>query len=113
MGSEPGFAGSGPSRTLSLLTSRYCELAEVCYKVLVSRQDERGRFRRGHRAREPHAALLKKLDLDRELAHIYSRFFGPNEAPPRPISISTSNSRPQGSDTRMLSAADPPSSWET
>ncbi len=94
------------------LVRRYLELSEVCYRVSVSRHDERGRFKKGHRGRAPHPALLKKVDLDRFLAHVYQRFFGADE---EPNSISTSNSRCQGSEIRSTgtsSAEAPPANWE-
>ena len=94
------------------LVRRYLELSEACYRVSVSHHDERGRFKKGHRRRSPHPALLKKTDLDRSLAHVYQRFFGVVE---EANSTSTSNSRPQGSERRSAGApceTSPPRSWE-
>jgi len=94
------------------LVRRYLELSEACYRVSVSHHDERGRFKKGHRRRSPHPALLKKTDLDRSLAHVYQRFFGAVE---KANSTSTSNSRSQGSERRNAGgscAASPPKSWE-
>ncbi len=102
------------SLVLGRLVARYEELAETCYRVSTSRHGERGRFLRGHRARAPHPALAKKIDLDRELARIYARFFDPSALDGRPVSISISNSRPQGSVARTQSSPPPDSasSWE-
>jgi hypothetical protein len=86
----------GSEELLPRLVRKYLELSDVCYRVAVAVHDERGRFRRGHRGRRPHPALLKKVDLDHELARIYRRFFGP---PEEPSSISTSKSRRQGRET--------------
>ena len=94
------------------LVRRYLELSDVCYRVAVSRHDERGRFKKRHRGRTPHPALLKKTDLDRSLARVYQRFFGVVE---EANSTSTSNSRPQGSERRNAGescAASPPKSRE-
>lgn len=94
------------------LVRRYLELSDVCYRVAVSRHDERGRFKKRHRGRTPHPALLKKTDLDRSLARVYQRFFG---AVDETNSTSTSNSRRQGSETRSAGgscAGSPPKSWE-
>jgi hypothetical protein len=89
---------------LSRLVAKYRELADACYRVSVTVHDRYGRFQKGHQARRPHPALLKKVDLDRALARLYARFF---EAP-EGSSISTSNSRRQGSDTPASSSgADP------
>lgn len=93
----------GREHVLSRLVERYLELCEVCYRVAVSRHDERGRFRRGHPGRRVHPALLKKVDLDRALAHVYRRFFLAHEEDAA-SSTSTSNSRPQGSETITSSA---------
>jgi len=99
---------------LSLLVSRYEALADTCYRVSVSRHDERGRFRRGHRARRPHPALVKKVDLDRALERLYEKFFGPCQGDYQPISSSISNRRLHGSETRTWSPAGRPGkSWET
>jgi len=76
------------------LVRRYLELSEACYRVSVSHHDARGRFKKGHRQRSPHPALLKKTDLDRSLERIYERFFGADE---ESNATSTSNSRSQGS----------------
>ena len=84
---------------LSRLVSRYRDLSDTCYRVGVQRHGERGRFRRGHRARTPHPALVKKMDLDRHLARIYWKFFGCGDSAADAISTSTSNSLPQGSTT--------------
>jgi len=113
MQSELEPVGPIAAGVLARLVTRYEELADTCYRVLVSRHDERGRFRRGHRARRPHPALVKKVDLDRDLARLYRKFFGPAELDRDPTSTSASNSRPQGSETRTGSAAQSPSSWET
>lgn len=86
------------------LVHKYAELAEKCYRVSVSRHDERGRFRKGHRRPMPDSALLKKVDLDAALAQVYRRFFGTQEGAEK--ATSTSNRRFQGSDT--LSS---PQSW--
>ena len=81
------------------LVRRYLELSEACYRVSVSRHDERGHFRKGHAGRRTHPALLKKVDLGQTLEQVYERFFGqPDE--PSSISISISNNRCQGSETR-------------
>ena len=85
-----------PDGILCRLVHKYVELSEVCYRVSVAAHDERGRFRKGPRRRE-HPALLKKIDLDRALSRIYERFF---DSSYEVSSISTSNSRRQGSDTR-------------
>lgn len=77
------------------LVRRYLELAESCYRVSVSHHDERGRFRKGHRGRRIHPALLKKVDLDHALERVYERFFGQAE-PDGPSSNSISNSRFHG-----------------
>ncbi|GAG09170.1 unnamed protein product, partial [marine sediment metagenome] len=55
---------------LPRLARKYLELCEICYRVSVARHDERGQFRRGHRGRRSHPALLKKMDVDRALARI-------------------------------------------
>lgn len=78
------------------LVRKYLELSDACYRVAISHHDEKGRFRKGHTQRSPHPALIKKMDLDRSLTHIYLRFFGPVE---EPNSTSTSNSRSHGSET--------------
>jgi len=88
-----------------LLVSRYRALADVCYRVAVSQHDERGRFRRGHRTRRPHPVLLKKIDLDRDLARVYCKFFGAASASAEPSPTSISNNRPQGSEMRSGSAS--------
>lgn len=80
------------------LVRRYMELAEVCYRVSVSAHGERGRFRKGHRARHSHPALLKKVDLDEALVGVYRRFFDPRY---RLTSTSTSKSRRHGSEALM------------
>jgi hypothetical protein len=88
-------------RVLARLVSKYVELCDVCYRVSVAAHDERGRFRKGHRARRTHPALLKKVDLDEALARVYRRFFSTNGT-----STSTSNSRRQGKETRSSSTSD-------
>jgi len=101
-----------PRGVLRRLVVQYEELADVCYRVPVTRHDDRGRFRKGHRARSPHPALVKKADLDRELERIYCRFFGASSGEGEPISIS--KSRPHGSVIRA--EGEPPqaaSNWET
>ncbi len=109
---------------LARLISRYEELSEACYRVSVTRHGERGRFRRGHHARRLHPALLKKVDLDRDLARLYCKFFGGVDAGPsqadtlsrsddQPISTSISNSRPHGRVIRVkTSSPDSVSTWE-
>lgn len=84
---------------LAALVRRYVELSEQCYRVSVSRHDERGRFRRGHPGRRPHPALLKKSDLDRALERLHQRFFGSDSGT---NSTSTSNSLRQGKETRAM-----------
>ncbi len=79
------------------LVRRYLELSEACYRVSVSRHDERGHFRKGHAGRKTHPALLKKVDLDQTLEQVYERFFG---QPDEPSPISISNNRCQGSEIR-------------
>ena len=94
------------------LVRRYLELSDTCYRVSVSRHGERGRFRKGHRGRTPHPAFLKKMDLDRSLAHVYHRFFGAVE---ERNSTSTSNSRRQGSEASKAGTSNevsPPETWE-
>ncbi len=81
---------------LSRLTRKYLELSDVCYRVSVLAHDGRGRFRKGHRARRPHPALLKKIDLDEALIDIYRRFF---DSAYRVSSSSTSKSRCHGRET--------------
>lgn len=70
------------------LVRRYVELSDVCYRVSVLAHDGRGRFQKGHRARRPHPALLKKIDVDEALVDIYRRFFDSSyrvsSARPRP-----------------------------
>ncbi len=61
---------------LAVLFHHYRELSELCYRVAISRHDELGRFKRGHRGRRPHPALAKKIDLDHELQRLIARFFG-------------------------------------
>jgi hypothetical protein len=94
------------------LVRRYLELSDACYRVSVSHHDAKGRFKKGHRRRSPHPALLKKTDLDRSLERIYERFFGAVE---ESNDTSTSNRRSQGSETEnagVSCAASPPRSWE-
>ncbi len=79
------------------LVRRYLELSEACYRVSVSRHDERGRFKKGHAGRRVPPVLLKKVDLDHTLERVYERFFGQPEEP-GPSSIS--NSRCQGREIR-------------
>lgn len=81
---------------LARLVTSYLELAELCYRVQVAVHDHQGRFRKGHHLRHPHPALLKKADLDEALTRVYRRFFAAGDE----NSTSTSNSRPQGSETR-------------
>jgi|GEM_PF-2320933 len=85
---------AGTEHILPRLVRRYVELSAACYRVSVSCHDERGRFKKGHRSRSPHASLVKKIDLDRALARVYEQFFGPS-APG--MTTSTSNNRSQGS----------------
>ena len=80
---------------LPQLVRKYEELAEMCYRVSVAYHDERGRLRRGHR-RRTHPALLKKVDLDAALSHVYRRFFGGYDED-EDTSVSISNNRFQGS----------------
>lgn len=87
------------------LVRKYVELSDACYRVSVVAHDKHGRFRKGHHARRPHPALLKKVDLDRALGEVYRRFFGPGG---QPRSSSTSNRRCQGSDA-PTSTPDPSS----
>jgi hypothetical protein len=82
---------------LTRLVRRYQELSAVCYRAATASRDERGRFRRGRRGGGPHAALLKKIDLDLALEQVYRRFFGDHGAEAN--STSTSNNRPHGSET--------------
>lgn len=91
---------------MRLLVERYAELSELCYRISVSRHDERGRFRRRHPGRRPHPALLKKVDLDYALLDVYRRFFGPLQASSTPSS--TSNSRAHGSETSTRRSEGPP-----
>lgn len=92
------------------LVRRYLELSEACYRVSVSHHDERGRFKKGHRRRSSHPAVLKKTDLDRSLAHLYQKFFGEVE---EANSTSTSNSRSQGSERPSAGASRAASSPST
>ena len=78
------------------LVRRYLDLSDVCYRVSVSAHGDRGRFRKGHRARRSHPALLKKVDLDQALVSVYRRFFDPCY---RLTSTSTSKRRRHGSET--------------
>jgi hypothetical protein len=105
MRSEPEVGGPVLGGVIALLVSQYRALADRCYRVAVSQHDERGRFRQRHRARSPHPVLLKKIDLDRDLARLYYKFFGPAAISVEPKPISTSNSRLQGSDTRAAPAS--------
>ncbi len=106
-------SGEVPNRVLALLVMRYRELADTCYRVEITRHGEQGRFQRGHRARQTHPAVLKKVDLDRSITQVYRRFFGSAELDGAPSSTSTSNSRPQGRPTRTASPAESGSTWET
>jgi len=91
------------------LARRYLELCELCYRVSVTSHDDRGRFPRGHHSRQLHPAVAKKIDLDRALARVYRRFF---DSPDDDSSISTSNSRCQGSEalTSPKGPSSPPAS---
>jgi len=113
MTGERNLSGQEPEGVLGLLVVRYRELADMCYRVSITRHGEQGRFQRGHRARQTHPALLKKVDLDRTLTRIYRRFFGSARLEATSSSTSTSNSRPQGSDTLTGPASRPASTWET
>lgn len=110
MRSEPEAGAPALEGIVGLLVRQYRALADICYRVAVTQYDERGRFRKQHRARRPHPVLLKKIDLDQDLARVYRKFFGPAavSAEPRPSSASTSNSRPQGSEKR----SDPSSAFQ-
>jgi len=100
MRSEPEVGGPALGGVIALLVNQYRALADTCYRVAVTQHDERGRFRRRHRARSPHPVLLKKIDLDRDLSRLYYKFFGPSAISVEPKPISTSNSRPHGSEKR-------------
>lgn len=102
---EPKGGGPALSGVIALLVSQYRYLADTCYRVSVTQHDDRGRFRRRHQARTPHPVLLKKIDLDRDLARVYRKFFGPPAASVEPRPTSISNNRPQGSEKRTDSAS--------
>jgi hypothetical protein len=91
---------------LTRLVRKYLDLSDVCYRVSVAAHDRGGRFKKGHRGRRPHPALLKKVDLDRALAHLYRRFF---EGPVAPRLTSTSKSRCHGREN-LTSSSDGASS---
>lgn len=100
MRSEPEVGGPVLSGVIALLVNQYRSLADTCYRVAVTQHDERGRFRKRHRARSPHPVLLKKIDLDQDLSRLYYKFFGPAAISVEPRPTSTSNSRPHGSERR-------------
>ena len=83
---------------LPRLVRKYQELSTTCYRAATASRDEHGRFRRGHRGGKPHAALVKKIDLDLALEQVYRRFFGDHEVEAN--STSTSNNLRHGSETR-------------
>ena len=94
------------------LLRKYEELAEMCYRTSVAYHDDRGRLRRGHRRRTD-PALVKKVDLDAALTHVYQRFFGGHEED-EDTTVSISNNRFQGrvTENRVPSPSPTPSSKE-
>ena len=102
---DRGRQRTGTHGILPRLVRKYVELSDVCYRVSVVAHDRRGRFQKGHRARTPHPAFLKKVDLDEALVEVYRRFF---DSAYRVSSTSTSKSRRQGRE--MLTSPRGPSS---
>ena len=102
---DPPPGGPQPGGVLARLVHRYLELSDLCYRVSVLGHDGRGRFPKGHRVRQPHPALVKKMDLDEALITLYRRFFDPDY---RVSPTSTSNSRRQGSDACTSPGASSP-----
>jgi len=99
----------GSKEILPRLVARYLELADRCYRVSVTFHDSNGRFRKGRPGPRSHTALMKKADLDVALVRIYERFFSDSRVEsPESTSTSTSNSRPQGSETCTRSASSLP-----
>jgi len=90
---------------LARLVNKYLELSDMCYRVCVASHERSGRFEKGHRARRPHPAIVKKIDLDEALTRVYRRFF---DASYRVSSTSTSNRRRQGREV-VTSPKTPPS----